>query len=111
MASLLYIGGPLVITILLALPLIPIARSQRKMSWAQAVMVGTLIMSVSLLLLAEVPSKILYLFGQAHTKWEANRAVGCAMNGQILGGQDTYLLTADIVANTVQGVFFVILIA
>lgn len=106
-----YVFGPLVITIILALPLIPIARSTKKLTWAGAIGLGTLIMSLSLLLIAEVPSKILYLFSQKHVEWERFSFLRFALRGQILGGQDTYAITADIVANTVQGVFFVILVA
>ena len=95
--------GSLVVAVVLSLPLIPVVRSRRRLTWTGAIGLGTLISAISLILTAEIPSRILYLFDARHETW-----AGKASFLKFLKGPN-YIYAADIVANTVQGAFFVIL--
>lgn len=97
--------GALVLSVLLSIPVLVLARSDRKLTWAGAIGMGTLLVTVSMLLIAEIPSRILYLFSAQHGVW----AKKVPFLGFLAG--DSYFYYADIVANTVQGLFFVIIVA
>ncbi|HVE92219.1 MAG TPA: hypothetical protein VNE62_07965 [Actinomycetota bacterium] len=94
-----------VLAILLALPLIPIARSERTLTWTSAILLATLIGIVVTLFIAEIPSRMLYWFDSEHTKIGEKYTFLGFMKG------DGYMYVRDIVVNTVQGIFFFVMCA
>ncbi len=96
-----------VVALLLAIPVLWAIRSDRTLTWTTAVLLGTLVSTVGLLLVADVPSRILYWFDAEHETLGA-RLPGVL--GEIMAG-DNYVVIRDVVANTVQGIFAVIIIA
>ncbi len=80
--------------------------SEKRLTWTTAIIVGSWLFAITIILVGDIPSRLLYWFDANHTAladkfhflkwWEKN-----------LGGNPGYQLVADIVANTVQGVFFV----
>jgi len=82
-------------------------RTERKLTWTTATLLGTVLTAIALLLLADVPSLIHYWIDAEH------QALGARLPG-FLGSWmdgDQYFILRDIAANTVQGIFFVILTA
>ena len=100
----------LAISLVMAAPLIPILRSDRKLTWASAVLLGTLLTAVAIMLIGEVPSRILYWFDKSHASL-AERYAFLRWWEDDVGGNPGYQVVADIVANTVQGTFFIALAA
>lgn len=98
------VAGVLVISVILSIPVLVAARREGRLTWTGAIVLGTLIMSVSLLLTAEVPSRILYAFSANHEAWATHYPFLGFLKG------DAYLYVADIIANTVQGILFVVLV-
>ncbi len=94
-----------VLAVVLAIPLLRISRSQRRLTWASAVLLGTHLTIIALLLIADVPSRILYWFDAVHSDIAGMASWLAFMEG------DAYIIVRDIVANTVQGIFFVIIVA
>lgn len=95
-----------IVALLLAVPLVAAMRSERKLTWTTAVLVGSLLATVSLLLVADVPSRVLYYFDAEH------EALGAKLPGALgewVAG-DNYVILRDIIANTVQGIFAVAII-
>jgi len=80
--------------------------SEKRLTWTTAIIVGSWLFALTIILVGDVPSRLLYWFDANHTAladkfhflrwWENN-----------LGGNPGYQLVADIFANTIQGVFFV----
>ena len=80
--------------------------SEKRLTWTTAVIVGSWLFAITIILVGDIPSRLLYWFDANHTAladkfhflrwWEKN-----------LGGNPGYQLVADIVANSIQGVFFV----
>ena len=93
-------------TLLLSVPLLWIARSDRRLTWTQAVLLGTYLTVIVTLLIAEIPSRFLYWFDAEHT----NIADRFPITEAIMRG-DQYIIVRDIVVNTVQGLFFVVILA
>lgn len=89
----------------LCIPVPFLWRSKRRLTWASAVVVGTLLTSIALVLIAEVPSRILYYFDSRHGDWAENIPALSFMEG------DFYKVVRDIAANTVQMLFFTIILA
>lgn len=100
----------LTVAVVLALPLAKVARSDRKLTWTTATLLGGWLTAVTVILLGDVPSQLLYWFDQNHATL-AERFAWLRWWENIVGGNPGYQIVADIVANTVQGVFFVIIAA
>jgi hypothetical protein len=100
----------LVIGIALALPLGLVVRSTRKLTWTTAILLGSWLVAITVVLLGDVPSRILYWFDAQHAPL-AERFTFLQFWESDIGGNPGYQLVADIVANTVQGVFFVVICA
>jgi hypothetical protein len=96
-----------VIGLALCIPIPAIAMSKRRLSWVTAVLLGTYLVTVSLILIAEVPSRILYYFDARHGDWaEQYRLLRFMKGADTTGGLNWYKVVRDIAANTVQGIFF-----
>lgn len=100
----------LLVALILAAPLIFVVRSKRKLTWTTATLLGMWLTAIVVILLGDVPSRVLYWFDEQHASL-AERFTFLAFWENDLGGNPGYQLIADIVANTVQGVFFVIIAA
>lgn len=100
----------LIVGIGLALPLIFVVRSNKKLTWTTAILLGSWLISITVVLLGDVPSRILYWFDEQHAPL-AERFTFLQFWEGDLGGNPGYTLFADIVANTVQGIFFVLIAA
>jgi hypothetical protein len=100
------------VAVALCLPLPYVLRraDKEKMTWTQAVIVGSWLLAISIILIGEVPSRILYWFDSTHALFSAKLHF-MQWQEKPLGGNPGYQLIADIVANTVQGIFFVIIAA
>jgi hypothetical protein len=92
------------------LPLPAVLRSKRKLTWSTAVLLGGWLIAITIVLIGEVPSRILYWFDQAHSPL-AERFAFLRFWEKDLGGNPGYQVVADIVANTVQGMFFIAIVA
>lgn len=100
----------LVVALVIALPLVKVVRSDRKLTWTTATLMGGWLTAITVILLGDVPSRILYWFDQNHATLAERFGILQWWEG-IVGGNPGYQLVADIIANTVQGVFFVIIAA
>lgn len=97
------------VVVVLTVPAIRIARStDRSATWTSAILLGLLLTTIGLLAIGDIPSRILYWFDANHE----------AIAGRIpieplaeLMASKNYFLIRDIVANTIQVAFFVILVA
>jgi hypothetical protein len=96
--------APLGLAVVLALVLVPIARSEKRITWTQATLLATFIASITILAIGEFPSRFLYWFDQHNDRLAEITGV------ELLGGRD-YWRIRDIVVNTVQGIVFVIIVA
>ncbi len=94
--------------LLLAAPLIIVVRNKkdRKLTWTTAVLLGSWLMAISVILIGDVPSRLLYWFDQVHAPL-AERYSWLRWWEEDLGGNPGYQLVGDLVANSVQGMFFV----
>jgi hypothetical protein len=104
------IFASIALAVVIAVPLIGVVRGDRKLTWTTAVLLGVWLTAIALILLGEVPSRILYWFDTEHATL-AERFSLLGFFEDDLGGNLGYILVADIVANTVQGTFFVIMVA
>ena len=86
------------------------ARNGEKLTWTQAVVVGAWLLAISIVLIGDVPSRILYWFDSTHALVSAKLKF-MQWQEKPFGGNPGYQLIADIVANTVQGIFFVLIAA
>ena len=100
----------LIVGFALAFPLIFVWRSNRRLTWTTAILLGSWLVSVTVVLLGDVPSRILYWFDEVHAPL-AERFPFLAFWENDIGGNPGYQIVADIVANTVQGMFFVAICA
>ncbi len=100
----------LAVALALALPLVRVARSERKLTWTTATLLGGWLTAITVILLGDIPSRLLYWFDQNHATL-AERFAWLRWWENVVGGNPGYQLVADVVANTVQGVFFVIIAA
>jgi hypothetical protein len=100
----------LVVAIVLALPLRFVVRSEKKLTWTSAILLGSWLIAITIILIGEVPSRILYWFDSNHAGLAEQFPILGFMEND-LGGNPGYQVVADIVANTAQGLFFVIICA
>jgi RsiW-degrading membrane proteinase PrsW (M82 family) len=100
----------LIVAVALAFPLIFVVRSNKKLTWTTAILLGSWLVAITVVLLGDVPSRILYWFDAQHAPL-AERFTFLQFWESDIGGNPGYQLVADIVANTVQGIFFVIIAA
>lgn len=100
----------LVVGIVLALPLVFVVRSNRRLTWTTAILLGSWLVAITVVLLGDVPSRILYWFDEQHAPL-AERFAFLRFWEEDLGGNPGYQVVADIVANTVQGTLFVLICA
>ena len=100
------------VALILAIPLIPIARNkkERKLTWTTAVLLGSYLTAITVILIGDVPSRLLYWFDTVHAPL-AERYSFLAWWENDFGGNPGYQVIADLVANTVQGMFFVAICA
>lgn len=100
----------LIVAVALSLPLVFVVRSKRRLTWTTAVLLGSWLVAITVVLIGDVPSRILYWFDAQHEPL-SERFTFLKFWEEDLGGNPGYQVVADIVANTVQGVFFVIICA
>lgn len=100
----------LIVAVALALPLVFVVRSNRKLTWTTAVLLGSWLTAITIVLIGDVPSRILYWFDAQHAPL-AERFTFLQFWEGDLGGNPGYQVVADIVANSAQGLFFVLLCA
>ena len=96
----------LLVAVAIAAPLPRIWRSEKKLTWTSAIIIGSWLFALTIVLVGDVPSRLLYWFDANHTAL-ADKFHFLQWWEKPLGGNPGYQLVADIVANTVQGVFFV----
>jgi hypothetical protein len=100
----------ILVAVALLLPLPAILRSEKKLTWTKAVILGAWLIAITIILIGDVPSRILYWFDANHSPL-AERFHFLGFMEKDLGGNPGYQVVADIVANTAQGVFFIIICA
>jgi hypothetical protein len=102
----------LIVAIVLAAPLVPVLRRNKdtKLTWTTAILLGSWLTAITVVLIADVPSRILYWFDEVHAPLAEQFPILEFWEGD-LGGNPGYQVVADIVANTVQGMFFVAIAA
>lgn len=97
--------------IALGLPAWYAHKQERKLTWAGAIGLGTALFAGTMLLVGDVPSRILYWFDARNGDWAARGGIWKVLfSGSLCKAStcpDTYIVVRDIVANTVQGIFFV----
>jgi hypothetical protein len=102
------------VAVALTIPLVPLVRRAHdrgeKLTWVKAILLGSWLTAITVILIGEVPSRILYYFDQVHAPL-AEKFHFLAFWEKDLGGNPGYQLVADIVANSVQGIFFVAICA
>lgn len=81
-----------------------------KLTWTKAVLLGSWLLAISIVLIGDVPSRILYWFDSTHALFSAKLHF-MQFQEKPIANNPGYQLIADIVANSVQGVFFVIIAA
>src|SRR5438067_2393831 len=100
----------LLVVVALLLPLPSVLRSKEKLTWAKAVVLGAWLVAISVILIGDVPSRLLYYFDATHTLLSAKFHFLGFMEKQ-LGGNPGYQLVADLVANGIQTLFLVAIAA
>lgn len=102
----------LIFAIVLAAPLVIVVRNkkERRLTWTTAVLLGSWLTAITVVLIGDVPSRILYWFDEVHAPL-AERFAFLRWWEDDFGGNPGYQVIGDIVANTVQGTFFVIICA
>lgn len=94
-----------VLSLVISIPLWKVARSENRLTWASAVALATWLVVIAILLIAEIPSRMLNWFDAEHS----NLAERYAILKPLLGGEQ-YLIVRDVIVNTVQGIFFVAIV-
>jgi hypothetical protein len=95
----------------LLLPLPAVLRAKdRKLTWTSAILLGSWLIAITIVLIGEVPSRVLYWFDRVHAPL-AEQFTFLGFWEKDLGGNPGYQVVADIVANSVQGLFFVLIAA
>jgi hypothetical protein len=104
----------LIVAVALILPLAMVVRradeKNTKLTWASAVLLGAWLVAITIVLIGDIPSRILYWFDEVHAPL-AEKFHFLGFWEKDLGGNPGYQVVADIVANTVQGMFFVAIAA
>ncbi len=104
----------LIVGMVLAFSLVVVVRRaesrDQKLTWTTAILLGSWLFAITVVLLADVPSRLLYWFDAQHAPL-AEKFTFLAFWEKDIGGNPGYQLVADIVANSVQGIFFVIICA
>lgn len=100
----------LVVAVVIALPLLKVVRSDKKLTWTTAILLGSWLTAIAVILLGDVPSRLLYYFDEQHSALSERFSFLQWWEGDV-GGNPGYQLVADVVANSVQGMFFVMLAA
>ncbi len=102
----------LLVGLAIALPLPWVLRRSRteKLTWTKAILLGAWMLAGSIVLIGDVPSRILYWFDSTHAAISAHLHF-MAWEEKPLANNPGYQLIADIVANSVQGIFFVLICA
>jgi hypothetical protein len=95
------------VAFILAAPLVIVWRNkkERTLTWTTAILLGSWLTAITVVLIGDVPSRILYWFDEVHAPL-AERFSWLRWWESDLGGNPGYQLVADLVANTVQGIFF-----
>ncbi len=94
-----------IVAVAMSIPLWWLARSNRRLTWTSAIGMATWLVVISTILIAEIPSQMLKWFDANY----ADLAERYSFLRPILG-EDTYIITRDVVTNTVQGIFFIIIV-
>lgn len=95
------------VALILAAPLILVVRNKdRRLTWTTAVLLGSWLTAITVILIGDVPSRLLYWFDRVHAPL-AERYGFLRWWEDDFGGNPGYQVVADIVANSVQGMFFV----
>lgn len=95
---------PLAAAIVLSIPLIWVVRSNKRLTWVTAILLGTWIATIGMLAIAEFPSRFLYWFDNHHDQ------LGQMLGLSVLEGSDHWRIR-DIVVNGVQALLFVVMVA
>jgi len=98
------------IALIIPLPIVLRRQKDEKLTWTKAVLLGAWLLAISIVLIGDVPSRILYWFDSTHALISAKLHF-MQWQEKPLANNPGYQLLADIVANTVQGVFFVAIAA
>jgi hypothetical protein len=102
----------LLVAVALILPLPAVLRRKdQKLTWATAILLGAWLFAITIVLVGDVPSRILYWFDSTHADLAARYHFLGFMEKPLEGTIPGYQVVADIVANTVQGTFFLIIAA
>jgi hypothetical protein len=97
--------------LILPLPAV-LRRKDDKLTWATAILIGIWLLTITIVLIGDVPSRLLYWFDRSHADLsKAFPLLGKIMERPLLGTIPGYQVVADIVANTVQGTFFLMIAA
>src|SRR5882672_1844313 len=96
--------------LILPLPAV-LRRKDEKLTWAKAVLLGAWLFAITIVLIADAPSRILYWFDSTHALLSARYHFLGFMEKPLEGTIPGYQIVADIVANTVQGIFFMAIAA
>ena len=96
----------------MAAPLLVVVRNKkdRKLTWTTAVLLGAWLTAITVVLIGDVPSRLLYWFDRVHAPL-AEKFSWLRWWENDFGGNPGYQVVADLVANTVQGMFFVAICA
>lgn len=103
-----------VVAVALTIPLLVVLKrardSDQKLTWTSAVLLGSWLVAITVVLIGDVPSRLLYWFDEVHAPL-AEKFSWLRWWENDLGGNPGYQVVADIVANTIQGMFFVAIVA
>lgn len=97
-----------IVLVALSVPAIKIARSERRTTWTSAVLLGFLLVTIGLIAIGEIPSRMLYWFDANH------EAIAGKIPVQPLAdmmASNDYFILRDIIVNAVQTTLFIILVA
>lgn len=92
----------------LTVPAIKIMRSERALTWTSAVLLGFLLLSIGIIAIGEIPSRMLYWFDANHEAIAGRIPVEPVAE---MMASKNYFILRDIVTNSVQGILFVIFVA
>src|SRR5688572_29716445 len=101
----------LVIGLVLGIPAVYAMKQDRRLTWAGAIGLGSTLFAATMLLVGDVPSRILYWFDARNGEWAKRGGIWKALfSGTLCKAStcpDRYIVIADIVANTVQAILFI----
>jgi hypothetical protein len=92
------------------------SKRNQKLTWASAVVLGSWLLAITTVLIGDVPSRILYWFDANHATLAeryhfAKTPLLSWFENANVGGNPGYQIVADIIANSAQGIFFVVICA